>query len=269
MSQEKKNPNQPPGKEHSFVQDHKTGLAVAGLVGAVAVAGTGAYMYHQHEEQKKQNESRTRLHINLISAHELLAKDFGGTSDPYIVFKQGHCHVKSSTIKKNLNPVYNQRLEMGILDRKAELLVEAFDADIVRDDSLGKSSYTLHTLTEYPQEVVLKLHGEGGLFHRNHGYIKVQLWINQQQGGNPQQQPYPPPQGYPPQGYPPQGGYPPQSYPPQGYPPQGYPPQGGYPPPGYYPPQSYPPQGYPPQGYPPQGGYPPPGYYPPQSYYSK
>jgi len=160
----------PPGKQpdghHSFVQDHKTGLAVAGGVAAVGLVAAGAYAYHEHEEEKKQNASLTHLNILLISGHELLAKDFGGTSDPYVVFKQGHCSVKSKVINKNLNPIWNEQLKLAILDVHKELHIIAYDKDFANDDCLGKTVYSLATLTPNPQEVILKLKGDGGLFEK-------------------------------------------------------------------------------------------------------
>jgi len=179
------------------------------------------------KKKKKQNASTTRLHILLISGHDLLAKDLHHQSDPYIIFKQGHCSVRSQVLQKTLNPIWNEKLEMGISDLTKELEVEVYDKDIIKDDPMGRAFFSLGTLTDSPQEVILKLKGDAGLFSRNHGYLKVQFWIS---GVNvphtgapvyyPQQYYPPPPQAYggspPQQGYggspPPQGGYPPQGY---------------------------------------------------------
>jgi len=235
------------GQKKSFIKEHKK-LTIAGI----AVVGAGAYALYQHEEEKKQNESPKRLNILLISGENLLSKDFNGKSDPYVIFKQGHCKVKSKVIKKTLNPTWNEKLEIGISDLSKELEIEVFDKDIItRDDRMGKASFSLSNTTDLPQEVTLKLKGDAGIFSRNHGTLKVKFWISDINSPHREylhhsngiascppgyyphpQQSYghyhsPPQQGYPPQGY---GSYPPQqsygSYPPsppvQGYPSHGY-----------------------------------------------
>jgi hypothetical protein len=220
-------------KPITYIEDHKKGLVVAG----VAAAGVAAYAYHQFEKQKKQNSSQTKLHVRLISGEHLLAKDSGGTSDPYVVFKQDHVTVKSKVIPKTLNPVWNENLEIGISDLHKELEIEVWDKDLFSDDAMGHASIPIAALSSTPQEVVLKLKGDAGLFSRNHGKLKLLLWITVGSGCSfdiGQQQPLQLPQQQQ-QYYPPiqQGSYTPP-LPSQGY----YQPAHSYPH-SYAPPHNY------------------------------
>lgn len=55
-----------------------------------------------------------RLKIVLLECQNLDAKDLNGLSDPYVIFTCGKVKVKSKTIKKTLNPVYNETFFMLI-----------------------------------------------------------------------------------------------------------------------------------------------------------
>ena len=281
-----------PGSEEHKHHGMSTGakVAVGALaVGAVAVTavaiGGGGYMMYKSHESHKQNASTTRLHIRLKDAHDLIAADHGGTSDPYVTFEVAHCTLKSSTKPKTVNPTWNEDYDMGIENRTGKIHVKVYDKDLLSDDSLGYADVELSTIPDnYPLDLSLRLTNK-----KHKGVVNVAFWITNSTSsadaiagtaaapaaGYPPAG-YPPagypPAGYPPAGYPPAGyppaGYPPAGYPPAGYPPAGYPPAGyppaGYPPPGAYGSQpGYPPAGYPPAGYPP-AGYPPAGYPPPQ-----
>jgi len=48
------------------------------------------------------------LHVMVIEAKDLVAKDSSGTSDPFVILKFGKEEKKTKTIKKTLNPVYKE-----------------------------------------------------------------------------------------------------------------------------------------------------------------
>ena len=57
------------------------------------------------------------LHVCLRNGRELIAKDSGGTSDPYVKFYwKGKQVYKSKTIDKDLNPVWDESFIMAIDD---------------------------------------------------------------------------------------------------------------------------------------------------------
>lgn len=56
-----------------------------------------------------------KLTITLVDGKNLVAKDFGGTSDPYCIFKiSTYASYKSKTVKKTLNPVWNETFSMTV-----------------------------------------------------------------------------------------------------------------------------------------------------------
>jgi stromal membrane-associated protein len=83
------------------------------------------------------------LAIRLLDGTNLPVKDLNGSSDPYVVFKIGTQKAKSKTIKKNLNPVWNENLMLHC-SIKDVLKVEAWDEDTVSsDDSMAKGTVSL------------------------------------------------------------------------------------------------------------------------------
>ena len=78
----------------------------------------------------------------MISGSGLLAMDRGVSSDPYVILKLGGKKKKSKTIKKSLEPVWNDTLEFKMLRTDLTTLeVSVYDFDLVgRDDFLGEVS---------------------------------------------------------------------------------------------------------------------------------
>jgi Ca2+-dependent lipid-binding protein len=63
------------------------------------------------------SHSLYHLHVCLRSGRELVAKDSGGTSDPYVKFYWKAKQVyKSKTIDKDLNPVWDESFILAIDD---------------------------------------------------------------------------------------------------------------------------------------------------------
>jgi Ca2+-dependent lipid-binding protein len=156
------------------VKDHK-------VLAGVALAGV-AYALYEHHETSKQEKSGEVLHIKLLSGHDLLSKDrhllSKNTSDPYVKFKQGHFGVHSTTISKNLNPVWNEEFHIPVLDRHQDLEIEVFDKDLLHDDKMGHAKVNLSSIGQTPEDHDIKLHGDAGLLHLNHGHLKLQLWFS-------------------------------------------------------------------------------------------
>eukprot|EP01089_Gocevia_fonbrunei_P001442 TRINITY_DN1132_c0_g1_i3.p1 TRINITY_DN1132_c0_g1~~TRINITY_DN1132_c0_g1_i3.p1 ORF type:complete len:389 (-),score=107.98 TRINITY_DN1132_c0_g1_i3:292-1458(-) len=197
-----------------------------------------------------------RVRVRVLAAKQLKAADAAGTSDPYCVLLLNNDRFKTKTIKRSLNPQWNETFVFNSANPTDSLSISIYDWDrFGKDDPLGNVSIQLSTLergVELLKWYQLNLAATGqihvGITAEDFG---CQPGMNK---GGPPQYGQPPQTGYgqPPQGYPPQQGY--------GQPQHGYPPQsGGY---GMQPPQTgygQPPQ----QGYPPQsGGY---GMQPPQS----
>ena len=84
------------------------------------------------------------LKVTVHRAQELVAKDIGGKSDPYVVIKYDGQKNKSKHVKNELNPEFE--FTTGYVtedDGPSELLIELKDHDIGKDESLGSCSFDL------------------------------------------------------------------------------------------------------------------------------
>ena len=90
--------------------------------------------------------SHTKVHLK--EATDLLACDYTGLSDPYVKFIiDGKTHYKSKTIYKNLNPIWNESLQIPVQKLEQALLVQVFDHDFIgRDDLIGSCWFELRDL---------------------------------------------------------------------------------------------------------------------------
>ncbi|KAH3767689.1 hypothetical protein Pelo_458 [Pelomyxa schiedti] len=85
------------------------------------------------------------LYVTVVSASNLVAKDAGGGSDPYVEIRYTDASNKSQkirtkVIKNTLEPTWNQDFELKLAAPKKQPCVEfrVFDEDLVWDDSLGR-----------------------------------------------------------------------------------------------------------------------------------
>ena len=84
------------------------------------------------------------LKVTVHSAQDLIAKDLGGKSDPYVVIRYDGQKSKSKHVKNDLNPEFE--FTTGYVtedDGPSELLIELKDHDIGKDESLGSCSFDL------------------------------------------------------------------------------------------------------------------------------
>eukprot|EP01126_Amoeba_proteus_P053739 TRINITY_DN656_c0_g1_i19.p1 TRINITY_DN656_c0_g1~~TRINITY_DN656_c0_g1_i19.p1 ORF type:complete len:447 (+),score=70.01 TRINITY_DN656_c0_g1_i19:324-1664(+) len=83
------------------------------------------------------------LKVHLIGGRDLAAKDANGKSDPYVRVWCGAFKYKSKTIKKSLNPVWDEHIEIPASYAKANPIdVECWDWDVVGgDDYMGEFSF--------------------------------------------------------------------------------------------------------------------------------
>ncbi|ABP00092.1 predicted protein, partial [Ostreococcus lucimarinus CCE9901] len=84
------------------------------------------------------------LRVKVVSAHGIKGSDLSGLSDPYVVVKlhrvnESTAKIKATeTVKKTLDPVWNETFEFERVDRGSESYVtfELWDHDMVGDDDL-------------------------------------------------------------------------------------------------------------------------------------
>ncbi|XP_063066704.1 E3 ubiquitin-protein ligase NEDD4-like isoform X8 [Engraulis encrasicolus] len=106
-----------------------------------------------------ENESRV-LRVRVIAGIDLAKKDIIGASDPYVKLSlydvasenRELALVQTKTIKKTLNPKWNEEFYFRVCPQEHRLLLEVFDENrLTRDDFLGQVDVPLnHLPTEDP-----------------------------------------------------------------------------------------------------------------------
>ncbi|XP_058162170.1 synaptotagmin-7 [Dasypus novemcinctus] len=93
------------------------------------------------------NPSANSIIVNIIKARNLKAMDIGGTSDPYVkvwlMYKDKRVEKKKTvTMKRNLNPVFNESFAFDIPTeklRETTIIITVMDKDkLSRNDVIGK-----------------------------------------------------------------------------------------------------------------------------------
>jgi hypothetical protein len=106
------------------------------------------------------------LKVDLVEGKNLPSADRSGYSDPYCVFiLNGEKVFKSKTVKKTLNPSFDERFEVSIPSRTAaDFVVEVYDWDLGGSpDFLGKGKIDLASLEPFQGKTVsVALDGKSG-----------------------------------------------------------------------------------------------------------
>eukprot|EP00897_Mesotaenium_endlicherianum_P005083 jgi/Mesen1/4602/ME000232S03854 len=85
-----------------------------------------------------------KLQVRLLSARGLAAKDSNGFSDPFVRLTLGKSKAKSTTIYKNLDPVWNQDFYFKVASPVHDTLqLTVWDEDYLTADFLGQVSLPL------------------------------------------------------------------------------------------------------------------------------
>lgn len=86
------------------------------------------------------------LKIKVTRGTNLAIRDFR-SSDPYVILILGQQKVKTSVIKSNLNPVWNEELKLSVPQRCGALKLQVFDHDLFSaDDIMGEAEVNLQLL---------------------------------------------------------------------------------------------------------------------------
>eukprot|EP00727_Mastigamoeba_balamuthi_P009433 m51a1_g5111 hypothetical protein (1015) ;mRNA; f:342713-346810 len=85
----------------------------------------------------------------LVAANNVQSADPNGFSDPYCILKLGHVKHRSKTIKKTLNPRWDEKFSFKNVNMQDSLIVEVWDWDAIgSDDFLGVFDVPLCTLSD-------------------------------------------------------------------------------------------------------------------------
>ncbi|KAE8848449.1 hypothetical protein PTNB73_02291 [Pyrenophora teres f. teres] len=103
------------------------------------------------------------LRANVIKGRDLAAKDRSGTSDPYLVLTLGDAKVTTPAINKQLNPQWNETVELPIVGEQSLLLeVVCWDKDRFGKDYMGEF------------DVILEDQFQNGLTHQEPQWFPLQ-----------------------------------------------------------------------------------------------
>jgi len=114
------------------------------------------------------------LMIKLISGTNLIAQDINGKSDPYCVFTINKQTVRSKTIEKTLNPVWNEILMLSVPSLQDKLYIKVIDYDAITDDDpMGDCEISLNDLQDGKPKLITQK-----LKNCAHGVITLELTFN-------------------------------------------------------------------------------------------
>jgi Ca2+-dependent lipid-binding protein len=110
--------------------------------------------------------------LRIISAHNLIAADSCGTSDPYVKIKTANSKHKTKHIKKTLNPHWDEECEIEV-EEDESIKIRVFDHDTIgTDDPIGDYEIPLSSLSDVT-EMKKEKTKEFTLANVDHGSIKI------------------------------------------------------------------------------------------------
>ncbi|XP_066398477.1 GTPase activating protein 1-like [Miscanthus floridulus] len=91
------------------------------------------------------------LSVRVLRGINLVSCDAKG-SDPYVVLSLDGQKLKTSVIKKTVNPVWNEDLTLAVMDASAPIKLEVFDKDTFsKDDMMGDAEFDIEALVQIIQ----------------------------------------------------------------------------------------------------------------------
>jgi len=83
--------------------------------------------------------SSLQLTITVKRGKDLVARDHSGTSDPYVVIRLNEHKFKTTVVKKNLNPVWNETFKIGATTETDVVHFKILDKDLLLHEKMGRS----------------------------------------------------------------------------------------------------------------------------------
>ena len=84
-------------------------------------------------------KSKLQLDLKIVQACDLPAADRGGTSDPFVQVSVARHKVRTKTVKKTLNPEWNEQYEMKDVVLTDNVRITIWDYDVIgKNDLLGQ-----------------------------------------------------------------------------------------------------------------------------------
>ncbi|KAM1762019.1 hypothetical protein TB1_004613 [Malus domestica] len=108
------------------------------------------------------------LKVKVIRGTNLAIRDMM-TSDPYVILTLGKQTIRTTVIKSNLNPVWNEELMLSVPERFGALQLQVFDHDTFSaDDIMGEAEVDLQPLITSAMAF-----GDAGMF----GNMQIGKWL--------------------------------------------------------------------------------------------
>ncbi|XP_059458634.1 protein C2-DOMAIN ABA-RELATED 1-like [Corylus avellana] len=71
------------------------------------------------------------------------------SSDPYVIFHMGNQRVKTSVVRRSINPVWNEELTLSITDPSVPIKLFVYDKDTFSpDDKMGDAEFEIGPFVE-------------------------------------------------------------------------------------------------------------------------
>ncbi|KAI5683660.1 hypothetical protein M9H77_04888 [Catharanthus roseus] len=171
-------------------------------------ASSAAQSDPQQQQQQPQNPPPPqvihKLVVEVVEARDLLPKDGQGSSSPYVVVDFDGQKKRTSTIYKNLNPTWNEKLEFVISD-PSSMEYEELEVEVFNDKKLssgnGRKNHFLGRVKIYGTQFAKR--GEEGLiyfplekksvFSWIRGELGLKIYYYDEMDQPPQQEQQPPP----------------------------------------------------------------------------
>ncbi|PWZ13073.1 Protein C2-DOMAIN ABA-RELATED 5 [Zea mays] len=91
------------------------------------------------------------LCVRVLRGIDLVSCDAKG-SDPYVVLSLDGQKLKTSVMKKTVNPLWNEDLTLAVMDASAPIKLEVFDKDTFsKDDMMGDAEFDVEALAQIVQ----------------------------------------------------------------------------------------------------------------------
>ncbi|KAM2799675.1 hypothetical protein COP1_004485 [Malus domestica] len=108
------------------------------------------------------------LKVKVIRGTNLAIRDMM-TSDPYVILTLGKQTIRTTVIKSNLNPIWNEELMLSVPERFGALQLQVFDHDTFSaDDIMGEAEVDLQPLITSAMAF-----GDAGMF----GNMQIGKWL--------------------------------------------------------------------------------------------
>ena len=109
--------------------------------------------------------------VRVLRARKFQIADFTGASDPYVLLVYAKQTAKTKVVRRTLNPIWNETLQLNVDDLSEPILLYVKDKDrIGADDPLGDARIALDRLRAgEPAQLALPLE------HVGTGVIEVEV----------------------------------------------------------------------------------------------